>query len=315
MHSSVWGAYCWKILHQSAYLFEPTEIEKIRTKAFYRHIQRAIPCGVCQHHFNNLISHPRFEKALVSRDAFINWTVDSHNEVNKRLSKPFVERNQANKLYGNIDKNALGYLNNLMIFLRLFTKGKAPFKHLSNIVGYIIHHFPHNVILNFDKDAFNNLLKTKNNKELLGWAHTLNQNYLKKNGQEKKPDSPKAVQNLLKQYQIVQPKQQLEQKLQRIIKPQQTQQQPKTKEQQLEQKLQRIIKPQQTQQQTQQQKQKQKLQQVVKPQSFAKRFNNASKIRNLGCGCGGGGGKPLPSGVNENDVNNKWVQQFLARYA
>ena len=86
----VWGPYLWTSLHFIALAY-PNNPSKYDRELYYNYITNfasVIPCGICAHHFKqNLVSHPLKGKALSGKLNLFNWSVDMHNEVNKKHGK------------------------------------------------------------------------------------------------------------------------------------------------------------------------------------------------------------------------------------
>lgn len=88
----------WEELHRFAIV--ATEEQWAKARQWYEAWLKRVPafgCD-CQKHFEEMaaIATPRFE----SREAFFEWTVARHNEVNSRLGKSLVSVETALTIYG-----------------------------------------------------------------------------------------------------------------------------------------------------------------------------------------------------------------------
>lgn len=76
---SYWGPLYWEALHAAA--ASPMSLDALR--AFYARLGDAVPCGECRAHFV-----PMLASMPVARADVYAWTVQVHNNVNRRLGKP-----------------------------------------------------------------------------------------------------------------------------------------------------------------------------------------------------------------------------------
>lgn len=83
-----WGPYYWGTMHLTA-LHGPQEDLATLVELY----TRIMPCPECKTHWTEYLQgHP------VQGDSF-NWTVDAHNDVNKRLGKPIMDYETAKNLW------------------------------------------------------------------------------------------------------------------------------------------------------------------------------------------------------------------------
>jgi hypothetical protein len=80
----------WERLHR--YSWDVDEWNPSKAKQWYRDWKRLVNkhygCTGCGSHWSEITAkHP---PDFTSRESFFSWTVDRHNDVNERLSKPFV---------------------------------------------------------------------------------------------------------------------------------------------------------------------------------------------------------------------------------
>lgn len=91
----VWGRQAWHFIHMVAlsYPEQPTDEDKENYTRFLKSLEFALPCSICGEHFReNMEKHP---PRLNSRQQFFEWTVDIHNEVNRKNKKKVVSYSQA----------------------------------------------------------------------------------------------------------------------------------------------------------------------------------------------------------------------------
>ena len=91
---NVWGPHGWKFIHYITlgYPENPTQIQKDKFQAFFILLKDVLPCAVCANHYKeNLQHYPLTEQILNSREKFIKWGIDIHNNVNKSNKKPILD--------------------------------------------------------------------------------------------------------------------------------------------------------------------------------------------------------------------------------
>ena len=125
----VWGNNGWAFIHYVAlgYPDDPSMLDINNYKNFYINIGNVLPCHTCKKHYNTMIANnPPDTK---SRDTLFKWTVDIHNEVNKRLNKKTINYHEAlniwthtkTKTEQNIDiKSIIIIILSLIIIYKLF---------------------------------------------------------------------------------------------------------------------------------------------------------------------------------------------------
>lgn len=77
----------WTLIHSIAANFpeEPTENDQRYAKLFLKSIAKLYPCKRCQHHFDKYLAASPPD--VSSRNAFVVWACDAHNDVNRRNGK------------------------------------------------------------------------------------------------------------------------------------------------------------------------------------------------------------------------------------
>jgi hypothetical protein len=99
-----WGVHGWKFIHHIAlgYPNKPTNNDKNNYKSFFLLLGNVLPCHICSDHYNeHLLIHPLNDKVLSTKINFINWTIDMHNEVNKKNGTKIYGYDEALKLIKN----------------------------------------------------------------------------------------------------------------------------------------------------------------------------------------------------------------------
>ena len=99
-----WGVHGWKFLHHIAWGYPnpPTETDKMNYKQFFTIIGSLLPCYSCQEGYKeSLIKYPITDEVLLDSMSFMKWTIDIHNEVNRKNNKKIYEYDEAIKLIEN----------------------------------------------------------------------------------------------------------------------------------------------------------------------------------------------------------------------
>jgi hypothetical protein len=89
MNPKFWGPGGWTFLHSITmnYPKKPTEKDKKMYYHFFKNLEYVIPCEKCKVNYSrNLQTYP-IEHALDTRESFIRWLIQIHNEVNKESGK------------------------------------------------------------------------------------------------------------------------------------------------------------------------------------------------------------------------------------
>ena len=108
MEPTIWGPAAWKFLHTITFQYPevPTDDDKRKYYIFFNSLKYVLPCPNCREHYSN-----NFEKRpikLESRDDFIKWLIDIHNEVNIINKKKKYSYEEVYKLYNNMYDNSNG---------------------------------------------------------------------------------------------------------------------------------------------------------------------------------------------------------------
>ena len=107
---NLFGKYIWGAMHFTA-LGAPKIFDASNSSAyriFYGQIPYVIPCASCGEHLKEVYASNPIENALTSAEELFKWTVDVHNNVNKRLGKPVVSVEEARAYWMNLPSESSG---------------------------------------------------------------------------------------------------------------------------------------------------------------------------------------------------------------
>ena len=71
---------------------------------FFNSLKKIIPCPICRKHFNLLMNKNNINNCK-SKDELIEWCINRHNDVNRKLSKKILNKNKVKEIYKNININ------------------------------------------------------------------------------------------------------------------------------------------------------------------------------------------------------------------
>jgi len=123
----VWGPHGWKFIHYVTlgYPENPTQIQKDKYQAFFILLKDVLPCALCANHYKeNLQHYPLNDQILNSREKFIKWGIDIHNNVNKSNKKPILDYTTAYNMI-NTDSECKS-VKKLELFNTIDTKPNEP---------------------------------------------------------------------------------------------------------------------------------------------------------------------------------------------
>ena len=101
----VWGPDLWNILHTVSVMYpdSPTEQYRQQMQSAILTLPVLIPCASCQEHsslyINETFRTGELQNATQSKSRLFDYFVDFHNNVNKRLGKPEMSKEDAVKNY------------------------------------------------------------------------------------------------------------------------------------------------------------------------------------------------------------------------
>jgi hypothetical protein len=90
-----WGSQAWHFIHVVAlsYPDKPSNEDKENYKKFFDSLKYALPCPICREGYKENIK--KIPIRLDSKRELFNWTVDIHNEVNKKNDKRVLSYEEA----------------------------------------------------------------------------------------------------------------------------------------------------------------------------------------------------------------------------
>lgn len=105
----MWGPLLWKTMHSFGRVLKGVEDHALRetltreTSSLFDILIRSIPCPSCRNHATQYKRTHAIANANTKNDAFEDWAYTFHNAVNRRIQKVMIGREQANRLYVNVD--------------------------------------------------------------------------------------------------------------------------------------------------------------------------------------------------------------------
>lgn len=100
-----WGPSGWTYLHAASYAYPltPSDIERENMFYFLHYFARVIPCQRCRRDFRRILEeklHERINSPVFdTRNNLVQFLVDAHNSVNKRLGKRMYSYSEVDRLY------------------------------------------------------------------------------------------------------------------------------------------------------------------------------------------------------------------------
>lgn len=99
MNIGEWGNATWYMFHTLAFKLKDENSTEIRE--LLKHISNVcynLPCPDCRQHAKNTLSRSNL-KLIKTKQDLINFLLQFHNLVNRRLKKPVLTLDEHNKLY------------------------------------------------------------------------------------------------------------------------------------------------------------------------------------------------------------------------
>lgn len=86
----VWGETMWTMIHLLTYYYPAEPSDNVKRAAYQQiHAYRyTLPCENCRRGFRKELLETPVEEFLESRETFIEWGIEIHTSVNKRLGQP-----------------------------------------------------------------------------------------------------------------------------------------------------------------------------------------------------------------------------------
>jgi hypothetical protein len=104
-----WGPLLWKTMHSFGRLLKGIEDPALRGTltnevwVLFDLLIRSIPCPSCRNHATHYKQTHKLPNASTKADAFEEWAFTFHNNVNMRIQKVMIGREQANQKYSDVD--------------------------------------------------------------------------------------------------------------------------------------------------------------------------------------------------------------------
>lgn len=82
-----WGEHAWAMFHAAALSAPDTigDADQARLRAFYDNFGGGLPCSECRAHYAE--HYPKRPPPVGDRRALVEWTIDTHNGVNRGTGK------------------------------------------------------------------------------------------------------------------------------------------------------------------------------------------------------------------------------------
>lgn len=141
-----WGPLLWKTMHSFGRLLKEVEDGDTRqvltqeTSSLFDVLFSSIPCPSCKNHaVQYKMSHP-IGNAVTKADVFEEWAYLFHNEVNMRIKHVMIGREDANRLYAQVDplKTLEEYLQSINAKIRHGMNESAIKERARQIVSRIV---------------------------------------------------------------------------------------------------------------------------------------------------------------------------------
>ena len=112
MNQNVWGPAAWLFIHSVALCYppKPTSTDMINYKNFFTSLKNVLPCKICRKNYNEHLTVRPIR--LDSRLSLFHWTIDIHNEVNKKENKRVLSYEEVHKLFENLYGKQILYTSN-----------------------------------------------------------------------------------------------------------------------------------------------------------------------------------------------------------
>ena len=109
MNPEIWGPQLWSVLHSITfnYPIEPSIEEINRYRAFLHSLKNVIPCDTCSFELIDYINS--YPPRLGSKQDFINWMIELHNHVNRKLDKREYTYSEVVNLYNTTYSGGIRY--------------------------------------------------------------------------------------------------------------------------------------------------------------------------------------------------------------
>ena len=122
IEKKIWGPSTWLYLHTLtlSYPENPDNNDKNRFYNFFHNM--ILPCQNCEKDFKNLLKKYPIEYNLSSKKELVNWLINIHNIVNKKLDKydNYNYKDMIDFVKNGVNKNYTNIYQYMFIFLIIF---------------------------------------------------------------------------------------------------------------------------------------------------------------------------------------------------
>ena len=104
MEPKIWGPSTWIFLHllSMSYPDKPNSEDIKAHISFLFAFSKILPCNICKEEFSKHLSENIMQEVLSSKEKYMRFLFNVHNDVNKRNNRPVLEYNQFILLYKTI---------------------------------------------------------------------------------------------------------------------------------------------------------------------------------------------------------------------
>jgi len=106
LNNEFWRNY-WKYLHYLSFIYplNPSEENKKSVKKLLKNMENeGLSCPNCRIHFRKFLEKKDRNKIVSSKENLIDFFIDLHNDVNNRLGKGILSKEDVKELYNDLDK-------------------------------------------------------------------------------------------------------------------------------------------------------------------------------------------------------------------
>mgnify|MGYP001169143812 CR=1 FL=1 len=175
-----WGPIIWYLIHIITYGIPNDEYFKNYSNyyfQFFHSLKKIIPCPICRKHLGKMINNNDLLKCSTKEEIII-WCIDIHNQVNKRLSKSQITKDEIDKLYSTVNLNKL--IKSIDILTYNFQM-RFPINCYKNFFDSLRIVFPiESIRLLYQEGMKQNNIKVRNHNDLIKWYMNLG-NYIVSN--------------------------------------------------------------------------------------------------------------------------------------
>jgi len=107
-----WGRKAWAVFHENTFGYRAGLDEQRCYQFYYSEFLGYIKCATCLAHYQEIIN--RTPIRLYSEDDLFAWTVDVHNQVNRKLGKPIVSVCEAKQIWYPRSKPCCSYTQRII---------------------------------------------------------------------------------------------------------------------------------------------------------------------------------------------------------